>query len=75
MDLKDLKALVESKVIKDVDHRNINLEVSWMKSVIPSTENFVIEIWNRLVEGFPEGIKLSKLTLWETPRHCVEYEG
>jgi 6-pyruvoyltetrahydropterin/6-carboxytetrahydropterin synthase len=75
MDLKDLKALVESKVIKDVDHRNINLEVSWMKSVIPSTENFVIEIWNRLVEGFPEGIKLSNLTLWETPRHCVEYEG
>jgi len=75
MDLQALKALVESKVIKDVDHRNINLEVSWMKGVIPSTENFVMEIWNRLVEGFPEGVKLSKLTLWETPRHCVEYEG
>ena len=75
MNLQDLKNVVESRIIKDVDHRNINLEVSWMKGVIPSTENFIIEIWNRLDGEFPGGVKLSKLTLWETPRHYVEYEG
>ena len=75
MNLQDLKNVVESRIIKVVDHRNINLEVSWMKGVIPSTENFIIEIWNRLEGEFPGGVKLSKLTLWETPRHYVEYEG
>jgi len=75
MDLKDLKSLVESRVIKDLDHRNVNLDVVWMEGVIPSTENFVMEIWKRLVGEFPEGVELRKLTLWETPRHCVEYEG
>ena len=75
MDLKDLKDLVESRVITDLDHRNLNLDVPWMEGVLPSTENLVVSIWNRVSPHLPDGVSLDRLVLWETPRHKVEYRG
>lgn len=75
MDLKRLRDLVEENVLVDVDHKNLNIEVPWMQGIVPSTENFVVAIWGRLVPLLPEGVQLSKLTLWETKRHYVEYSG
>jgi 6-pyruvoyltetrahydropterin/6-carboxytetrahydropterin synthase len=75
MDLKDLRDVVESLVVRDVDHRNLNLDVPWMEGVIPSTENFVVAIWDRLCDRMPSGVKLERLVLWETPRNSVEYTG
>jgi 6-pyruvoyltetrahydropterin/6-carboxytetrahydropterin synthase len=75
MDLKALKGLVEGLVVDDVDHGNLNLDVPWMKGVIPSTENFVVAIWQRLEDRMPEGVELERLVLWETPRNSVEYSG
>ncbi len=75
MDFRDLKSLVESRVIQDLDHQNVNLDVPWMAGLIPSAENMVIAIWSRLADGLPNEVKLSKLTLWETPRSYVEYTG
>ena len=75
MDLKDLRDVVEALVVRDVDHRNLNLDVPWMQGIIPSTENFVVAIWNRLEKRMPDGVKLERLVLWETPRNSVEYAG
>jgi 6-pyruvoyltetrahydropterin/6-carboxytetrahydropterin synthase len=75
MDLKDLRDLVQSRVVVDVDHRNLNLDVPWMKGVLPSTENFVVAIWNRLEDAMPEGVRLERILLEETPRNFVEYTG
>ena len=75
MDFRDLKSLVESRVIQDLDHQNVNLDVPWMAGLIPSAENMVVAIWSRLADGLPNEVKLSKLTLWETPRSYVEYTG
>jgi 6-pyruvoyltetrahydropterin/6-carboxytetrahydropterin synthase len=75
MDLKDLKQVVEELVVRDVDHRNLNLDVAWMNGIIPSTENFVVAIWNRLRDRMPPGVKLERLVLQETPRNSVEYSG
>jgi 6-pyruvoyltetrahydropterin/6-carboxytetrahydropterin synthase len=74
-DLKDLRELVEARVIGDLDHRNLNLDVAWLGSVIPTTENLVVSIWNRLAGGLPEGVRLARLVLYETPRNYVEYTG
>jgi 6-pyruvoyltetrahydropterin/6-carboxytetrahydropterin synthase len=74
-DLKHLRQKVEDLIITDVDHRNLNLDVSWMKDVNPTTENLVVAIWNRLAGQMPEGVKLERLILWETPRNYVEYDG
>ncbi len=75
MDLKKLRDLVETEVVEDVDHRNINVEVEWMRGVNPTTENLVVAIWNRIVGVLPNGVELLRLVLWETPRNSVEYVG
>lgn len=75
MDLAALRDLVQERVIDDVDHRNLNLEVPWMNGRIPSTENLVVAIWERLVDRLPTSVALRRLVLYETPRNYVTYEG
>ena len=75
LDLKDLRSLVEKSVIDDLDHRNLNIDVPWMADIIPTTENLVVAIWNRLAGRLPDGVVLHRLVLWETPRNYVEYGG
>jgi 6-pyruvoyltetrahydropterin/6-carboxytetrahydropterin synthase len=75
MDFKDLNSVAQSRVVDDLDHKNVNLDVPWMDGIIASAENLVVAIWERLAGHLPDGVKLAKLTLWETPRHYVEYTG
>ena len=75
MDLKELRVLVEDRVVRDLDHRNLNLDVGWMEGLNPTTENLVVAIWNRLVNRMPADVELVRLVLWETPRNYVEYTG
>lgn len=74
LDLGELRDLVESAALADLDHRNLNTDVSWLEGVIPSTENLVVRIWERIAERLPRG-RLAKLVLWETPRNYAEYTG
>lgn len=75
MDLKLLRDALEERVVGDVDHRNLNVEVAWLEGVNPTTENLVVAIWNRIVDILPRGVRLAKLVLHETPRNSVEYSG
>ena len=74
-DLKKLRDLVEARVIGDLDHRNLNVDVPWLDGVIPTTENLVVAIWDRLHGAMPAGVRLARLVLYETPRNYVEYSG
>ncbi|MSR21996.1 MAG: 6-carboxytetrahydropterin synthase [Gemmatimonadetes bacterium] len=74
-DLKELKELVERFVIRDLDHKNLNLEVEWMEGVNPSTENLVVAVWERLAPVLPRKVGLKRLVLRETSSNSVEYEG
>jgi 6-pyruvoyltetrahydropterin/6-carboxytetrahydropterin synthase len=73
VDLGQVKAAAEA-VIGDLDHRNLNLDVPWLQGIIPSTENLVVAIWNRLAPTLSAG-RLVRLVLWETPRNSAEYTG
>lgn len=75
VDLGRVRDIAESEVLADLDHRNLNLDVEWLQGVIPSTENLVVKIWERLAPHIPNGARLARLVLWETPRNYVEYEG
>lgn len=75
IDLKEVKEVVEARVIQVVDHRNLNLDVPWLAGVIPSTENLVVAIWGQIAAALPERVRLVRLVLWETPRNYVEYTG
>ena len=73
-DLSQLKAIVEREIVNIVDHKNFNLDVPFMKDVIPTSENIVTAFWNILAPTVKPG-KLVRLTLWETENNYVEYTG
>lgn len=73
VDLAVVKEAAEG-VTRDLDHRNLNVDVPWLQGVIPSTENLVVAIWERLAPRLPAG-RLVRLVLWETPRNAAEYWG
>jgi len=73
IDLKDVNDAAGA-VIADLDHRNLNIDVPWLQGVIPSTENLVVSIWERLAPSLTRG-RLVRLVLWETPRNSAEYTG
>jgi 6-pyruvoyltetrahydropterin/6-carboxytetrahydropterin synthase len=74
IDLAKLKALVEREVVNKVDHKNFNLEVDFMRGIIPTTENIVVAMW-RVLEPAIAPARLTRLVLWETPNNYVEYDG
>lgn len=74
MDLASIKQIVEREVVSKVDHRNFNIEVDFMRGVIPTTENIVVQMW-RVLEPALAPARLSRLVLWETPNNYVEYDG
>ena len=39
LDLKVLSDVIGRQVIRDVDHRNLNTDVPWLKGRVPTTEN------------------------------------
>jgi 6-pyruvoyltetrahydropterin/6-carboxytetrahydropterin synthase len=76
IDLKKLSLIINEKVINIVDHRNINLEVPFMKGKLASTENLAIGIWNELIEDIRnQGAQLHCVKLEETENNIAEYFG
>jgi 6-pyruvoyltetrahydropterin/6-carboxytetrahydropterin synthase len=75
MDAKALSAILQEQVCEKLDHRNLNLDVDFMKDVLASTENLAIAIWKQIAPHLPEGVDLHCVKLYETPRICVEYCG
>jgi 6-pyruvoyltetrahydropterin/6-carboxytetrahydropterin synthase len=74
IDLGRVKQVVNREVIDKVDHRNLNLEVDFMRGTIPTTENIVVAMWNVIAPALAPA-KLERLVLWETQNNSVEYTG
>ncbi len=74
-DVKKLSIIVKEHVTEKLDHKNLNVDVDFMKDKICSIENLVIGIWNQLVPHLPGEVALHCLKLYETPRIYVEYYG
>lgn len=78
VDLKKLSTLIRKEIIEKVDHKNLNVDVDFMKDKLASTENLVMEMWKILepkIAGISKFGKLHSLKLYETPRNYVEYFG
>lgn len=74
IDLKVLKEIIKKNVISKVDHKNLNLDVDFLKDKIPTAENIAIGIWDLLNDKLPSG-KLYSIKLYETENNYVEYKG
>jgi 6-pyruvoyltetrahydropterin/6-carboxytetrahydropterin synthase len=76
MDMKMLSDLIKEFVEEPLDHKNLNLDVPWMKGKRASTENLIIEIWNQLEKPIQEyNCALHKIRLCETENNYAEYFG
>ena len=76
VNLKNLSALIDARVIEKLDHRNINLEVDFMAGKLASTENLAIAIWNELSESITNmGATLHSIKVSETENNFAEYLG
>ncbi|WP_425392590.1 6-pyruvoyl trahydropterin synthase family protein [Ekhidna sp.] len=78
IDLKKLKDIIRSEIIEKVDHKNINLDVPFMKGKIGSCENLIVEFWKILepkINAITPKARLYRLRLIETPRNFVDYYG
>jgi 6-pyruvoyltetrahydropterin/6-carboxytetrahydropterin synthase len=77
IDLKELKVIINDRVIEKLDHKNINLDVEFMAGKMASTELLCIEIFKQLkqpIEAYP-GVFLHSVKLYETENNSAEYFG
>ena len=74
-DVKKLSKLIQEKVIKKLDHKNLNLDVDFLQGKMCSTEVLATEIWRQLQPSLPNHVHLHAVKLYETPRIYVEYFG
>jgi 6-pyruvoyltetrahydropterin/6-carboxytetrahydropterin synthase len=78
IDLKKLSTLIRDEVVEKLDHKNLNLDVPFMKDKLASCETLVIEIWKILepsIQKISRFGALHSVRLFETPRNYVDYFG
>ena len=69
-----LDSLVERRVLRLIDHKNLNLDVPEFDGAVPTTENLASFIERRLREGWDLGPKLVRIGIIETARNTFELE-
>ena len=74
MDIKELSDLINEEVEKPFDHKNLNLDVPEFENLIPTAENIVLVIWNKIRKRIALDYDL-EVVLFETPRNFVTYKG
>lgn len=76
VDLKDLKRIINDKIVEVCDHKNINLDVPFMQGKMASTENICIGIWEEIEADVKAlGADLHCVKLVETENNYAEYYG
>jgi 6-pyruvoyltetrahydropterin/6-carboxytetrahydropterin synthase len=76
INMNSLKKIILHTVINKLDHKNINLEVDFMKGKVATTENLAVAIWNELKQPVQnEGATLHCVKIEETENNSIEYYG
>ncbi len=76
MNLKTLSKIVKQRVIEKLDHKNLNLDVDFLKGQITSAENIAVGIWKEIeTEIKQHNCELHCVKVVETENNSVEYYG
>ncbi len=76
IDTKVLKRILQDHIISKVDHKNLSVDVPFLKGINPTTENLLIAFWDILAPLIQqEGAHLHALKLIETENNFAEYFG
>ena len=74
-DLTWVKDVVDHYVIEHVDHRNLNVDVEFLRNVIPTAENLAVAFWGRLVGPISERARLVRVRVQETENNAATCEA
>ncbi len=74
MDLKDLKEVLTREIMDVMDHRHLNKEVAEFATLIPTTENIAITVWQR-IEPKLKAAKLHRVRVYEQHDLFADFYG
>lgn len=72
--LNTLDRFVNRRIVRRYDHKHLNIDVPDFKGIVPTGENILTVIWERLQQKPWKG-KIYKLKLIETSNNYFEYYG
>ena len=75
IDREALDALVRERVLRRLDHKNLNADVPELAAGVPTTENLAAVIRGTLAEGWPLAGRLKGVRISETDRNIFELEA
>ncbi|XP_026476257.1 6-pyruvoyl tetrahydrobiopterin synthase-like [Ctenocephalides felis] len=75
MNISELKKYMDEAIMQPLDHKNLDKDVPYFQSVISTTENLAIFIWNSLKSLLPRPELLHEVRLRETDKNSVCYRG
>ena len=76
IDLKILSDILKHKITSKLDHKNLNLEVDFLKNTITTAENIAVKIFEEIApEISKHNCTLHCVKLVETENNFVEYFG
>ena len=74
IDMGELKTIIYEQIELYFDHKNLNEQLPEFKTLNPTAENIAVVIWKRLRPFLKDSLDLT-ITLYETPRNFVTYDG
>jgi 6-pyruvoyltetrahydropterin/6-carboxytetrahydropterin synthase len=76
VNLKTLSQIIKDRVVDKLDHKNLNIDVDFMKGIVTSTENLAVAVWQQLDGPIKElGAQLHCIRIQETENNFVDYYG
>jgi 6-pyruvoyltetrahydropterin/6-carboxytetrahydropterin synthase len=72
IDMKVLSDVIREKVIAAFDHKNLNLDTAYFKTLNPTAENIAVVVWRILRQHIDTKFDL-RVRLYETERNFVDY--
>lgn len=74
--LSHVSDLIKKNILDKVDHKNLDMDVDFMKGKLSSTETLAVEFWKQLVGPINQlGCVLHGIKIQETDKNYVEYFG
>lgn len=69
-----MDALVQERVLRRVDHKNLNVDIAELAGSVTTTENLARLIEGSLAEGWTLPARLARVRISETARNTFELE-
>ena len=70
IDFKELKKIVEERIIRTHDHADLNELYA-----NPTAEYMVVSMYSEIYDALPKDVRIESVKLWETSTSFAEYRG